>query len=276
MVHFVTVTTMTLCYNQQRIEGIIYQATGSQFIRKPAYFCKDGLMSQVTLLYQLQQLDTVIRDKKNRLTKVMQEMNEPETLVQARQELETLTAEVAELQTIQRDLELQSGSLQEKYQASHDRMYSGKVTNSRELSDLQLEVDSLQTRRGKLDDRMLENMVQLEEKSEAQLSAENQLQTLTDNWTQKYSNLEVEKHDLASELAKLLADRKELASKIEPKHLRNYLNIAKKWRGLAVVELNHDQCTGCKTSVSVSTVKSVSQGNITYCGNCGRMLTQVH
>ena len=230
-------------------------------------------MSQVTLLHQLQQLDNVIREKKTRLAQVMQGMNEPDALIQARGLVETTSKELAALQTIQRDLELQSGSLQEKYQATHDRMYSGKVTNSRELSDLQLEVDSLQARRSKLDDTMLDNMVQLEDKTEALNSAEANLATLDSNWQQTYASLNDEKLTLATELANLLAERKTQAGQIETKNLATYTNLAKKWRGLAVVELKQEQCDGCRTRVAVSTVKAVSQGQITYCGNCGRILT---
>lgn len=229
-------------------------------------------MSQVTLLKQLQSLDDTIIARKSRLGAVMQEMNVPDTLTDARQQDVDTAEALAELQRIQRDLELQHGSLDSKYKASHDRMYSGKVKNSRELADLEKEVASLAKRRSKLEDEMLENMMMVEEAAEARDSAEKSLATLESEWEVTHAALNDEKLSLATTLSKLLTDRKTHAAKVEPKVLRSYMDIFKKRKGSAVVALNGDRCSGCRMSVSLATSKAVGEGQIAYCGSCGRIL----
>ena len=229
-------------------------------------------MSQVTLLYKLQEIDNEIRSKKERLGTVMVEMKEPEALVAAQEAAKSTAAELAGLQQAQRDLELQNGTLATKFKSSNDRLYSGKVTNSRELEDLQKGVADLTKRRAKLEDEILMNMLLLEEATEAADSAENNLTTMTNDWQRRHALLNDEKLDLATQLSKLLPVRKEQASKIEPKTLKMYMEIARKRKGSAVAKLKIDRCEGCAMSVSIATVKSVDQGQITYCGNCGRIL----
>ncbi len=230
-------------------------------------------MSQLTLLQKLQTMDDNIRTKKLRLGEVLQEMKEPETLLQARV-LDGETAEaLAELQRGQRELELKHGTLSSKYQASHDRMYSGKVTNSRELSDLEKEVSSLTKRRGLLEDEMLENMLLIEEATEARVSAETNLESLEASFKTNYAALNDEKLELATVLNGLLTERKAHATKIEAKYLRTYTDISKKRRGTAIATLERDQCGACRMKVSMATIKSVGEGQITYCGSCGRILS---
>lgn len=230
-------------------------------------------MSQLTLLQKLQTMDDNIRTKKLRLGEVLQEMKEPETLLQARVTDKDTDAALKELQRSQRELELQHGTLSSKYQASHDRMYSGKVTNSRELSDLEKEVTSLKKRRGLLEDEMLENMMSIEEATEARVSAETNLERLETGFKDSYATLNNEKLELATVLNDLLGKRKAHASKIEAKHLRIYMDIAKKRRGSVIATLERDQCGACRMKVSMATIKSVNEGQITYCGSCGRILS---
>lgn len=229
-------------------------------------------MSQLTLLQQLQSLDDTIRSEKTRLADVMKAMEEPQALVDTRTSLSESTETLANLERIQRDLELQHGSLETKYKASHDRMYSGKVKNSRELSDLEKEVGILSKRKGKLEDDMLENLMMVEEASEAKDSAETTLAQLETDWKDRYATLNDEKLSLATKLGGLLGKRKSHVAKIDAKYVRNYMDIAKKRRGLAVVKLDRDQCGGCRTKVSQSKIKVVAEGQIAYCGSCGRIL----
>ena len=229
-------------------------------------------MSQVTLIKKLQQLDDAIRAEKIKLTRIMRQMNEPAAITETRAVKQQSAEKMAQFQRIQRDLELQHGTLTSKYDASHGRMYSGKVTNSRELADLEREVSSLAQRRSKLEDEMLENMMELEEATEAFEAAEATLTTLENDWAIDHADLDEQKMQAATMVGKLMAQRKAHAAKIELKYLRQYIAIAQRRKGNAVVALERDQCSGCRTKVSSATVKSVAEGHITYCGNCGRIL----
>ncbi|MFN2207042.1 MAG: hypothetical protein ACK2UT_14075, partial [Candidatus Promineifilaceae bacterium] len=128
-------------------------------------------MSQVQLLYRLQQYDSEITQKKQRLAEVVQLQRETQELLAARKRLQNASDEVTKWTTTQTDLNLELGTVNEEARRSDKRLYSGKVTNTKELEDLQLKVESLGRRRGVLEDEVLDAMIMLEDAQEELSSA---------------------------------------------------------------------------------------------------------
>lgn len=231
-------------------------------------------MSQVQMLYTLQQIDDVIRSGKQRLSDILARLNEPAQLATARQAAAGAADRLAQLQRQQRDLELQLGTLNAKHAASHERLYSGKVRSARELTDLQLEVDSLKQRRAQMEEQLLEAMLAIEEASAERNAAAGTLAELEAAWQAEAADLEAQKQQVAIDLTRQLETRKEHVTRIDAALLRDYLEIGRKKRGVAVCALNGNECSGCRTSVSLAISKQVQQGQIAYCGACGRILVQ--
>lgn len=231
-------------------------------------------MSQVVLLYQLQQIDNQIREKKQELKSVLSSLEEPATLKAAREASNSAETRHKKAQSETRRLELKLGSHNAKLKASSDRMYSGKVTSTRELSDLQKEVEMLKRQQGTIEDDSLEALMELEEAAESETIIRDELSEREAAWKTRSGKLEDKKQQLAIFLHGALQGRKKHLGLIESKNRAMYVSIAKKKRGgVAVVELNHNSvCAGCLTSVSLATRKKVDQGLITYCGSCGRIL----
>ena len=230
-------------------------------------------MSQVVLLYQLQQIDNEIREKKQELRSVLGSLEEPTELKNARERLNSAEARHKKAQADTRRLELKLGSHNAKLKASSDRMYSGKVTSTRELADLQKEVEMLKRQQSTIEDDSLETMMELEESAEAVIEISDALAEREAAWQVRSGKLEDKKQQLAIFLHGALQGRKKHLGLIEPKNRATYESIAKKKRGVAVAELKRDSiCSGCLTSVSLATRKKVDQGLITYCGSCSRIL----
>jgi len=230
-------------------------------------------MSQVVLLYQLQTIDNEIREKKQELKSVLDSLEEPAGLKAAREQMNSAETRHKKAQAEQRRLELRLGSHNAKLKASEDRMYSGKVTSTRELSDLQKEVEMLKRQQSNLEDESLEAMLELEEAAEHETASREQLTERETAWAARSGRLEDRKQQLAIFLHGALQARKKHLTSIDAKNHATYNSIAKKKRGVAVVELKHDNtCSGCLTGVSLATSKKVDQGLITYCGNCSRIL----
>src|SRR5210317_1168749 len=120
-------------------------------------------MSQVGQLYSLQQIDTEIRSKKQRLGEVIQLQRETEELIAARQRAQAADEELSIWQTRQNDLNLELGSLSNEAQRTDNRLYSGNVKNPKELEDLQNKVQELGRRRAALEDEILEAMIMIED-----------------------------------------------------------------------------------------------------------------
>ena len=120
-------------------------------------------MSQVQQLYQLQQIDTEIRQKKQRLGDVLRAQKETEALLAARKRMETAVSALQSWQTQRQDLDLELQTLKNKAKSAEQRLYSGNVKNPKELADLQSSIDSMGRQRAALEDEVLEAMIMIED-----------------------------------------------------------------------------------------------------------------
>ena len=97
-------------------------------------------------LYRLQQLEAELAEKRRRLEEVQGQLEDSEGVQGVRAELEEAEEALRAKSGQQRDLELELKSLSEKATTAEQRLYSGAVTNPKELADLQAEVASLGSR----------------------------------------------------------------------------------------------------------------------------------
>lgn len=230
-------------------------------------------MSQVNQLYRLQQLDTEIRNKKQRLTEVINAQRETKELINARGQEAKISTELQTLETSQRDLNLELGGITNKRQRSEQRLYSGKVQNPKELEDLQNEVAALGRRRADLEDEVLETMILIEDTQEEKKIADQSLVKIQADWEKSQAKYKLEQGELVNSLSDLLDARKKQLVLIEPRLIKEYDALAMKKNGIAVAGLLNGRCTGCHISASANKVKSVQQGDIVYCGGCDRILS---
>jgi hypothetical protein len=229
-------------------------------------------MTQVHQLYKLQEIDTEIREKKQRLGEVLQFLKGPEWLLRARAELETAATQLHTLQTQRNQLNLESQSLNNKTKASENRLYSGKVTNPKEMSDLQHEIGSLNKRTAVLEDEILEVMLLMEEAEAKKATADEAARKAEIRWQKESADLQRERDELAVRLNKLLEMRKGQASIIDTALFQEYDQLLKKKGGTAVVRVRVDMCLGCRTTISANKVKEAKEGKKAYCGSCGRII----
>lgn len=230
------------------------------------------LMAQVQQLYRLQQIDTEIREKKQRLGAVLRAQKEPDALLAARGRAEKAAAELQQWQISQKDLNLELSSLNNKAKSSENRLYSGNVRNPKELEDLQKEIESLGRRRSGLEDDVLEAMIMMEETQAEREAADEALAQIEADWELRVAGLKVEQNELALRLNTLNALRQKQAALISPNLLAEYEQLSQRRGGVAVAALRGNECQGCRLTVSANKVKDAAEGKLVYCGSCGRIL----
>lgn len=231
-------------------------------------------MSEAQQLLRLQAIDSEIMQKKQRLGEVLALLKASDEVLGARQRAENAGAELRSWQAQQKDLTLELETLINKAKRSESRLYSGKITNAKELADLQKEVASLGRRREALEDRILEAMIMVEEAEAEAASAEAALSAVEAAWKRSQSELAAEQNELVLRLNELADARRKQLSLIPTAALKDYTVISKRRGGLAVVVLQDNLCQGCQLNVSANTVKAVKQGEVVHCENCDRILTQ--
>ena len=232
-------------------------------------------MSQIDLLYRLQQIDDDTRAKKKRLSEVLRLQKPSEALLQARQLVADKAAASEVHLAAQRALNLEVRAVADKAKQSEERLYSGVVKNTKELTDLQKEIEVLAKRRAQLEDELLEVMLVLEEAQAEQAAAEDHLAQLEGSWAAAKTHLEVEQQELAIAINQLMARREAHLPQLTAASVALYDDTVRRRGATAVVLLRQGRCEGCQLTVSTHKVKEVSEGRVVQCGSCGRILKPV-
>jgi len=224
-------------------------------------------------LLQLQMLDLERDAKYRRLKQVIAALAEPEALRTAADEIAAAQSAVTRAHTHKQDLDLEAQTLDAKIASTDERLYSGRVKNPKELSDLQNEAASLRRRRAALDDTLLEAMLALEEAERAEQQARSKLAALQTQWQSDQAALTDERHQLESSIAALSEQRNQMMTAIAPTYLEPYQKLRRAHAGLAVARAENGACATCGVEISDRLLNKarLSEG-LTFCGNCERIL----
>jgi predicted nucleic acid-binding Zn-ribbon protein len=231
-------------------------------------------MSRGQSLYHLQQLDSEADAKKQPLAAVEAALGESETLRRARQAATQAQAQHQKCAAAQRDLELEIQGVADKMSGSEQRLYSGAVKNPKELADLQAEIAALHRRQHKLEDDLLEIMIEREEAESLQEEARRHLDQIETEWQTDQKNLQTEHAAIQEQLEALEQRRAALIPAIVPDDLSAYRSLRQRKGGLAVVKVSDEVCSACGVGVSPSVQWQLRQESVSYCNNCERILVR--
>ncbi|HEY55510.1 MAG TPA: hypothetical protein G4N91_04465 [Dehalococcoidia bacterium] len=228
-------------------------------------------MSVARQLYQLQEVDLEIESAERALARVISQIGESAEVAKVRQQLEQEQKRLEELKHQQHSAEWEIDDVVTKLTAAEETLFSGRVKNPKELTNLQREVDVLKTQRDHLEEKALE-VIERVEQSEASLSeVSKRLETLTAEWQSQQKQLSEEKERLKSVLAALGSKRQLLAGEIEPQAVEFYQGL-KKDKGTAVARVEQGICRGCRISLPTTELQQARGGNLVQCSSCGRIL----
>ncbi len=229
-------------------------------------------MSQAQVLYDLQQIDTEIRTKKQRLGEVLRLQKEPPALLAAREQAAAAEADLGRWRARHKDLTLEIATVADKAKRSEERLYSGVVKNPKELNDLQHEVEALGRRRATLEDEALQVMMTVDERQTISSAAATERDHVAEEFAASVVHLQAEQQTLALQLNRLLDKRKKQVTLAQPALLKVYDQLIQEKRGLAVAGLRANKCLGCQVTLSASTSRAAGQGQLVRCDSCGRIL----
>ncbi|MGH2538211.1 MAG: zinc ribbon domain-containing protein [Candidatus Promineifilaceae bacterium] len=230
-------------------------------------------MSQLDHLLRLQQIDDNLRQAKRRLTEVGRLLQGDPALAAARQRQAEAAAERQRWRTAHNDLNLEVNSLVAKAEREETRLYSGLVKNPKELTDLQREIESLRRRRGRLEDDLLEAMVNLETAEAAAAAATAELAATESGWQTAEADLTQEQVALAGRLRDLSARRAQEVGQLTAQSLTAYDQAVRRGGGLGVARLVDGRCQGCQMTVPSNLAREAATGRLARCDSCGRILS---
>ena len=152
-----------------------------------------------------------------------------------------------------------------------DDLYSGRIRNPKELTDLQHESESLKANLTRLEEQALEIMEKAEEAIKSVSSLDSELNRMKAEWQRQQQKLSADREKLNKALTNLKEKRQRLAKDIDSQTLEMYQELRKQ-RGTAVARVQQGTCLGCRITLPVSDLQRIRGGSIVRCGSCGRIL----
>lgn len=196
-----------------------------------------------------------------------------EQLAELDADIEIATKQQAETTRAQDRLEGEISLLVQKLEREESRMYSGGVSNPKELSSLQAEVAMLKKKRSSLEDELLELMVQKEQSDETLSSLRSERDAAAQESTELTAKVSGLTGEIDRELESRSAERDRLAAEIPSDVLALYERIREQKGGVGAAALEDGTCQGCHTKLPAREVERLrSEGGIQRCDNCRRIL----
>jgi predicted nucleic acid-binding Zn-ribbon protein len=182
-----------------------------------------------------------------------------------------LKQKVQQVEVDRKRLELDAGTRQESIARLKTQQYETRKND--EFQAMGHEIERYEREIQSIEDQELELMDQVD-KLKVELSAqEKDASAARESVERQMADLDEKGKTLEGRLQELMAERTELASKIEEDALSRFERLFASKGDAAVVALEHEVCTGCHMKVTTQTAHRVKSGKeIVSCEQCGRIL----
>lgn len=230
-------------------------------------------MSAALGLYRLQQVDSQMDQIRARLNTIRETLENDRELKKAMDAVSAAEEKHKSSNSAVRASELEVESQRAKIEKAESSLYSGTVTNPKELQDLQMDVASLKKHLVTLEERELEAMVRAEETQNALDTANEKLQEVQAKLKDQNKDLTSESETLGKDLERLEPERQAVIGNLEEAFLKTYELLRGQKNGVAVASMDENSCSACGTNFTQSqhqSARSISQ--LFNCPTCGRII----
>lgn len=222
-------------------------------------------------LYQLQVIEFDIESKEKAMEHSLSKLGESRALLEARCRLSAGEQYLGELKKKQQDAEWQIEDIASKLSSAQESLYSGSITNPKELFSLQQEVEGFKNKRDSLEEKALDIMEQVEEATDELVGLRQQLEEVEGSWRQEQQQLADEIEELKTSLSKLEKEKQQALAGIDTETADCYRRLRQK-KGQAVARVEQGICRGCGISLSTAELQRVKGDRLIMCNSCGRIL----
>ena len=224
-------------------------------------------------LFALQETDLALDRSQARLAEIEAQLVESEELVSAREAVEEKRTVVEGLRSHLSEAEWSVEEMRGKASEVEGKLYGGKVTNPKELGDLDADLRSLRTQVAKREDTLLALLVEIDDAEKQMGVAGSEYAGIEDGWKQKQGELLKEKAQIEPEVASLQARREQQSALIDRPSMGLYQLLRDRHAGRAVARLERGMCQGCRITLPMSLLQKARSGSgLVQCVSCERIL----
>lgn len=224
-------------------------------------------------LYQLQKVDQRLDQINQRAEKISRLLSNNPELVEARNQVNSALKMIHEKENELSVLEDASNKKKIKIEQSEAALYNGKISNPKELKDLQTEIASLKKAISSIEDDQLILMAQLEEYNQILQQNQKIHESLLTSSQQDGQKLLNEIDELDKEKGKLIKERQAAAGQIQVDSLNIYEKLRNSKNHIAVAAVDDQCCATCGAELTASDIqKARSSSTLFFCPSCGRII----
>jgi len=231
-----------------------------------------GLIPQLSLLCQLQEIDLQIKQVKEEISQIPRKIKEWKgELVEREEKIKELKKKREELIIQGKEKELELGSKEEITKKYQGQLYTTKT--NKEYSSLLHEIEETKRVSSQMEDEILMSMEKIEVEEESIRKESKELE-------EKSKEIEIEEQKenkrlkgLEENLKDKQAERNKFIPGIDNTLLAKYERIFQAKGGVALVPVIGGSCGGCHVQLTPQNVQIVKQGGKpTICEGCARIL----
>jgi hypothetical protein len=222
-------------------------------------------------LIRLQQIDLARETARRRIADHPILIQSLDTrLASATEALEAARAKVAENLAARRAVEKDLGMIQARLSKFKDQLM--EVKTNKEYTAMLKEIEAAQSEVRRLEDRILERMLEHDDFLATQKAAEGRLATDKAMIATERKQIEEETARLERELEETTSARARVITEISPGVLSTYETVRER-RGTAVVEVKGGYCSACHVRIRPQVANDLRRNEIIFqCESCNRIL----
>lgn len=232
------------------------------------------MKEELKALNELQQIDLGIAAASRELAGLDSGANVRAHLALAEKKLAAASEELKKSESELRDKELTLKTIESKKKSFENKLYEGKVTNPKELSSIEKEIEMLGKNRSQLDVRILE-LYEIIENQQAEKKQVEDVQTaLTERLTRTMAIHKAKSSELGVEIARLTEARKSAIAAVPDKQLLSrYEALRNRYKDTGLAKVVDGKCGGCHVGLTSFTVRKIREDKeYQTCESCGRIL----
>lgn len=228
-------------------------------------------MSTAQQLYRLQEIELEIESQEQSVQKMTGQLGDSPELVKARAALAAEQQLNEDLKKQQHTLQWEDDDLTNKLKTITKELYSGRIKNPKELSNLQSEITSFNNKRGQLDEKLLVLMDKIEDSGKKLAELTEQCRKAEIASQELHQKLIVDIETAKNALTELQAEKQTSLEGLEAPDNHLYYELKTK-RKTAVAKVSQGTCSACRIQLSMTHMQKVRSGNVVQCSSCQRIL----
>lgn len=224
-------------------------------------------------LYQLQQIDLELERLLSEQQTLKRTLQGDTTLAKARAEQRVAQQQLQAGLQAQKEAEWALEELDQRLKLLEQRLYSGSITNPKELYAVQQETAHLRAQQSRQEEMTLEVMDATDTLRELAQQKSEALQRAEEAWTQFNASSVQRGEQIESKLQETQARRDQFTASVDADLLKRYETLKRSKQGRAVSKVEQSSCQWCRVLLTPGELQRArASRDLQLCSNCGRIL----